>query len=110
MTRNLRTLAVAAALAFGGLALTADKASAQWPGYGYGYSPYGGGYYAQSYSAGYANPFVGGYGYSQAYQSNYYVPPATYGFGYYPTAPSNIWTGSYYVSPHTYRQMYGRGW
>jgi len=105
MTRNLRTLAVAAALAFTGLTLTAEKASAQWLGY---YNPYGGGYYTQSYSTGFATPFGGGYGYSQGYQANYYVPPVSPYF--MPAQPSNIWTGSYYVSPFTYRQLYGRRW
>lgn len=105
MTRNIRTLVVAAALAVTGVVATADQAAAQYPYYS-GYTPYGGTYgYTQSYSTGYASPFVPGGYYSSGYQTGFYSPPVV---GFYPTPPSNIWTGSYYVSPATYWRMRGR--
>jgi len=114
MTRSLRTLVVAAGLAAAGVAATADRAAAQAPfgfpgGYYSGYTPYGGGgfaTYSSGYSTGFASPFGfpgGGY-YSSGYQTGYYSAPA-FGYGFYPSAPSNVWTGSYYVSPATYWSM-----
>ena len=112
MTRSLRTLVIAGALAVAGVAATADRAAAQYPfGYYSGYTPYGGGFaYSQAYSTGFASPFgfpAAGYGYTTGYQTQFYSAPA-FGYGLYPMAPSNIWTGSYYVSPATYWAL--RGW
>lgn len=96
MSRSLRTLVVAAALAFVGVAMTADQAAARYP-YGYHHShsawhsPYG-------YRGGNFNPsFSGKYGYSSAFHYGYSAFPGMY----YPTPRSNVWTGSYYVSPAT---------
>lgn len=115
MTRSLRTLVVAGVLAVAGVAASPDRAAAQYPyypGYYSGYTPYAGGFgystgYSTAYTTGFASPFFpGGYAYSSGYQTGFYSAPG-FGYGYYPMAPSNVWTGSYYVSPATAMWLHG---
>jgi len=92
---SAKKLALAGVLALAGLALTADKASAQFGYYNYGYNPYVGGVY-NNFAYGGVNPYATGlYGTALPYynyQTRYYSNPF-YGTGVY---------NSYYQSPSLY--------